>query len=86
MVFNGDRPSLHIHGYIQVNKGLHKMNRDKIGTQTCYDTSTYLCWYIDVYSMSVSQSCLCSAIPIMHLLLSFLILQAIVLTITCSPE
>ena len=40
------------------------MNRDKIGTQTCYlhqhtfvgvaiYISTYLCWYIDVYSMYI---------------------------------
>ena len=28
-----------------------KSNR---GARTCYDTSTYLCWHIDVYSMSVS--------------------------------
>ena len=42
-----------------------KMNRDKIGTQTCY---IHQCTtrYVDVHSMSVSQSCLCSfyAIPI----------------------
>ena len=35
------------------------MNRDKIGTQTCY---IHQCTkrYVDVHSMSVSQSCLCS--------------------------
>ena len=34
------------------------MNRDKIGTQTCY---IHQCAtrYVDVHSMSVSQSCLC---------------------------
>ena len=39
--------------------GCIKMNRDKIGTQTCY---IHQCTkrYVDVYSMSVSQSCLCS--------------------------
>ena len=35
------------------------MNRDKIGTQTCY---IHHCTkrYVDIHSMSVSQSCLCS--------------------------
>ena len=35
------------------------MNRDKIGTQTCY---IHQCTkrYVDVHSMSASQSCLCS--------------------------
>ena len=35
------------------------MNIDKIGTQTCY---IHQCTkrYVDVHSMSVSQSCLCS--------------------------
>ena len=35
------------------------MNRDKIGTQTCY---IHQCTkrYVDVHSISVSRSCLCS--------------------------
>ena len=64
------------------------MNRDKIGTQTCYDTSTYLHWYIDVYSMSVSQSCSCSFLCnhiSNSIYLSLVLLQVIILTITCSP-
>ena len=43
------------------------MNRDKIGTQTCY---IHQCTkrYVDVHSMSVSQSCLCSFLcnPYIH--------------------
>ena len=44
------------------------MDRDKIGTQTCY---IHQCTkrYVDVHSMSVSQSCLSVhfyAIPILH--------------------
>ena len=43
------------------------MNRDKIGTQTCY---IHQCTkrYVDVHSMSVSESCLCSFLcnPILH--------------------
>ena len=34
----------------------------------CTSTYMYLCWYINVYSMSVSQSCLCSFLcnPYIH--------------------
>ena len=43
------------------------MNRDKIGTQRCY---IHQCTkrYVDVHSMSVSQSCLCSFLcnPYIH--------------------
>ena len=43
------------------------MNRDKIGAQTCY---IHQCTkrYVDVHSMSVSQSCLCSFLcnPYIH--------------------
>ena len=43
------------------------MNRDKIGTQTCY---IHQCTkrYVDVHSMSVSQSCPCSFLcnPYIH--------------------
>ena len=43
------------------------MNRDKIGTQTYY---IHQCTkrYVDVHSMSVSQSCLCSFLcnPYIH--------------------
>ena len=43
------------------------MNRDKIGTQTCY---IHQCTkrYVDVHSMSVSQSCLSSFLcnPYIH--------------------
>ena len=52
------------------------MNRDKIGTQTCY---IHQCTkrYVDVHSMSVSQSCLCSFLcnPYITLQISYLLVK-----------
>ena len=62
----GTIPRVYQLSYVQVNKrfmkfeGLHKKKQRQDWDTDMLCTSTYLCWYIDVYSMSVSQSCLCS--------------------------